>query len=133
MRFDKIKGTLVDFNVLEHVLDDSQHLASWQLELRKHNDDPLELDELILHVQKAGAVDDAKCARELRRSFTDRTEIQPNRIVFHDREEMTELLGVGAKLKEEKIVDHRPGATQSPTAPTETHGRDARATMEVEA
>jgi phenylacetate-CoA ligase len=133
MRFDKIKGTLVDFNVLEHVLDDSQHLASWQLELRKHNDDPLELDELILHVQKAGAVDDAKCARELRRSFTDRTEIQPNRIVVHDSEEMTELLGVGAKLKEEKIVDHRPGATQSPTAPTETHGRDARATMEVEA
>ena len=54
MRFDKIKGTLVDFNVLEHVLDDSQHLASWQLELRKHNDDPLELDELIFHVQKSG-------------------------------------------------------------------------------
>jgi phenylacetate-CoA ligase len=110
MRFDKIKGTLVDFNVLEHVLDDSQHLASWQLELRKHNDDPLELDELILHVQKADAVDDAKCARELRRSFIDRTEIQPNQIVFHDSEEMSQLLGVGAKLKEDKIVDHRPEA-----------------------
>ena len=113
MRFDKIKGTLVDFNVLEHVLDDSQHLASWQLELRKHNDDPLELDELILHVQKANGIDDAKCARELRRSFIDRTEIQPNRIVFHDGEEMTELLGVGAKMKEDKIVDHRPGAVHT--------------------
>jgi len=139
MRFDKIKGTLVDFNVLEHVLDDSQSLASWQLELRKHNDDPLELDELILHVQKVGAVDDAKCARELRRSFTDRTEIQPNRIVFHDGPEMTELLGVGAKLKEEKIVDHRPSGTGvSPVrntnqAETATHGQDARATKEVEA
>jgi len=139
MRFDKIKGTLVDFNVLEHVLDDSQHLASWQLELRKHNDDPLELDELILHVQKAGAVDDAKCARELRRSFIDRTEIQPNRIVFHDSEEMTELLGVGAKMKEDKIVDHRPSGTGvSPVrtndeVKTATHGQDARATKEVEA
>jgi phenylacetate-coenzyme A ligase PaaK-like adenylate-forming protein len=125
MRFDKIKGTLVDFNVLEHVLDDSQHLASWQLELRKHNDDPLELDELILHVHKSDSLDDAKCARELRRCFTDKTEIQPNRIVFHDGAEMSELLGVGAQLKEDKIVDHRPR--------NETHGRDARATtVEVE-
>src|SRR6185436_8505712 len=91
MRFDKIKGTLVDFNVLEHVLDDSQHLASWQLELRKHNDDPLELDELILHYQKADTVDDAKCARELLRYFTASTEIQPNQIVFHDSLEMSQL------------------------------------------
>ena len=112
MRFDKIKGTLVDFNILEHVLDDSQHLASWQLELRKHNDDPLDIDELILHVHKSDSLDDAKCARELRRCFTDRTEIQPNRIVFHDSEEMSQLLGVGAQLKEDKIVDHRPGAAR---------------------
>ena len=110
MRFDKIKGTLVDFNVLEHVLDDSQHLDSWQLELRKHNDDPLELDELILHVHKSDGLDEARCTRELRRRFTDKTEIQPNRIVFHDSEEMSQMLGVGAQLKEDKIVDHRPGA-----------------------
>jgi phenylacetate-coenzyme A ligase PaaK-like adenylate-forming protein len=132
MRFDKIKGTLVDFNVLEHVLDDSQHLDSWQLELRKHNDDPLELDELILHVHKSDSLDDAKCARELRRCFTDKTEIQPNRIVFHDGAEMSELLGIGAKLKEEKIVDHRPGGGGVPPVRTETNGQDAPAIMEVE-
>ncbi len=117
MRFDKIKGTLVDFNILEHVLDDSQQVASWQLELRKHNDDPLELDELILHVQKSNGLEDAKCARELRRCFTDRTEIQPNRIVFHDSEEMSQLLGVGAQLKEDKIVDHRPGNSGTGVSP----------------
>jgi len=133
MRFDKIKGTLVDFNVLEHVLDDSQHLDSWQLELRKHNDDPLELDELILHVHKFDSLDEARCARELRRRFTDKTEIQPNRIVFHDSEEMSQLLGVGAQLKEDKIVDHRPGGTGGPAEQTETHGRDAHATMEAKA
>ena len=108
MRFDKIKGTLVDFNILEHVLDDSPNLDSWQLELRKRNDDPLDIDELILHVHKSGSLDEARCAREVRRCFTDRTEIQPNRIVFHDGQEMSELLGVGAQLKEDKIVDHRP-------------------------
>ena len=124
MRFDKIKGTLVDFNILEHVLDDSQHLASWQLELRKHNDDPLDIDELILHVHKSDSLDDAKCARELRRCFTDRTEIQPNRIVFHDGEEMSHLLGVGAQLKEDKIVDHRPGANHNNGQP---HPEEAKA------
>ena len=131
MRFDKIKGTLVDFNILEHVLDDSQHLDSWQLELRKHNDDPLELDELILHVHKTDSLDEARCARELRRRFTDKTEIQPNRIVFHDSDEMSQLLGIGAQLKEDKIVDHRPGGTGVSPVRTETHGRDARATTEA--
>ena len=110
MRLDKIKGTLVDFNLLEHVLDDERHLDSWQLELRKHNDDPMDLDELILHVHKTDSLGDAECAQELRRCFRTKTEIQPNRIVFHDGEEMSRLLGVGTQLKEEKIVDHRPGA-----------------------
>lgn len=111
MRFDKIKGTLVDFNELEHVLDDAQNLDLWQLELRKHNDDPMDLDELILHVHKTSGLDDAKCVRELRRCFTNRAEVQPNQILFHDTEEMSQMLGIGTKLKEEKIVDHRPGRT----------------------
>src|SRR5688500_1563412 len=52
MQLDKIKGTLVDFNQLEHVLDDASNIGAWQLELRKRNDDPNELDELVLHVHK---------------------------------------------------------------------------------
>jgi phenylacetate-CoA ligase len=129
MRFDKIKGTLVDFNILEHVLDDVQYLASWQLELRKRNDDPHDLDELILHVHKSNSLDDAKCARELRRCFTDRTEIQPNRIIFHDSEEMSQLLGVGTQLKEDKIIDHRPSANNGASANGEVKTEHA---MEVE-
>ncbi len=108
MRLDKIKGTLVDFNVLEHVLDDSTHLDLWQLELCKRNNDPLELDELVLHVHKTDSLDDSKFTQELNRSFVSKTEVQPNRIVFHDREEMATLLGIGTQLKEQKVADHRP-------------------------
>jgi hypothetical protein len=104
------------------------------LELRKHNDDPLDIDELILHVHKSDSLDDAKCARELRRCFTDRTEIQPNRIVFHDSEEMSHLLGVGAQLKEDKIVDHRPqSGTGILPVRTQPNGQEAPATKEVPA
>src|SRR5438093_949524 len=72
MQLDKIKGTLVDFNQLEHVLDDAQNVGSWQLEIRKFNDDPMELDELILHVQKLNDVAEDKLCRELNNRFVER-------------------------------------------------------------
>ena len=108
MQLDKIKGTLVDFNQLEHVLDDAGNIGAWQLELRKRNDDPLEVDELILHVQKINGADDDKLVRDLNSRFVAKTEVHPNRVVFHDAEEMRDLQGVGVQLKEQKIVDHRP-------------------------
>lgn len=108
MQLDKIKGTLVDFNELEHVLDDADNIGAWQLELRKRNDDPLEVDELILHVQIINGADDGRLVRDLNSRFVAKTEVQPNRIVFHNAEEMRDLQGVGVQLKEQKIVDHRP-------------------------
>ena len=80
MSFDKIKGTLVDFNELEHVLDDAPHIGAWQIELRKVNDDPLELDEFILHVQKLNGADEAQLSRELNDRCVSHLEIHPNRI-----------------------------------------------------
>lgn len=106
--FDKIKGTLVDFNELEHLLDDAPHIGAWQVELRKVNDDPLELDELILHVQKLNGADEGRLSRELRERCINHLEIQPNRILFHDADEIRQLQGVGRLLKEEKVADHRP-------------------------
>jgi hypothetical protein len=113
MRMDKIKGTLVDFNELEHLLDDCVHVGAWQIELRKRNDDPLELDELILHVAKHNGVAEAQLARELNERFVAQAEIHPNRITFHSLDEMRELQGVGTELKERKLVDHRPAAQTS--------------------
>ncbi|HWN96788.1 MAG TPA: AMP-binding protein [Methylomirabilota bacterium] len=112
MRMDKIKGTLVDFNELEHMLDDYAHIGAWQIELRKRNDDPLELDELIVHVSKHNGVPEAQLARELNERFVARAEIHPNRIVFHTSDEMRALQGVGSELKERKLVDHRPATAR---------------------
>ena len=108
MQIDKLKGTLVDFNQLEHVLDDAPNVGAWQLELRKCNDDPLELDELVLHVQKLNDVPEDRLSRELNNRFLERTEIRPNRIIYHDADQMRHLLGVGTQLKEQKVIDRRP-------------------------
>jgi phenylacetate-coenzyme A ligase PaaK-like adenylate-forming protein len=120
MQLDKIKGTLVDFNQLEHVLDDVPSVGAWQLEIRKHNDDPMDLDELILHVHKLADVPEDKLRRELNSRFAERTEIHPNQIVFHGADEMRLLQGVGVQLKEQKVIDNRPKPGAAPTpAPVE--------------
>jgi phenylacetate-CoA ligase len=118
MNLDKIKGTLVDLNELEHVLDDAAHVGTWQVELRKVHDDPLELDEIVLHVQKTNGVDETQLRRDLSERCSERIDIHPNRIVFHDAEEMQRLQGVGRLLKEQRIADHRPKSAAGEPAVT---------------
>ena len=108
LSLDKVKGTLVDFNMLEHLLDDQRGIAAWQVELRKLHDDPLEVDEVVLHVAPEGGVSQPELERMVRRRFTEVTELSPNAMVFHSIADMRGLLGVGRLLKEEKLVDHRP-------------------------
>jgi phenylacetate-coenzyme A ligase PaaK-like adenylate-forming protein len=112
MRLDKLKGTLVDFNRLEHVLDDCDQVATWQLEIRKIQDDPLEMDELILHAQKAGNASDDAVRAVLLDHFVAETETHPNRILFHTGDELRRMQGVGSLLKEQRVVDHRPPAVR---------------------
>lgn len=108
MQLGKLKGTLVDFNHLEHVLDNAEHIGTWQLELRKRNDDPLEMDEIILHVAKSDECDDGQLRRMLDERFASEIEVHPNRIEFHNAEELRQMQGVGMLLKEQRLIDHRP-------------------------
>ena len=125
MRLEKLKGTLVDFNRLEHVLDNCEQVATWQLEIRKSHDDPLELDELILHVQKANGESDEAVRDILYERFVSETETHPNRIEFHTDEELRKMQGVGTQLKEQRVVDHRPRADAVVPTVKETHAATA--------
>lgn len=108
LNLDKLKGTLVDFNVLDHLLDDQRGVAAWQIELRKLHDDPLECDEVFLHVASDGKTNESSLRDILVRRFHEVTELTPNAIQFHPMSEMRDMLGIGRLLKEEKIADHRP-------------------------
>ncbi|MEQ1860795.1 MAG: AMP-binding protein [Chthoniobacteraceae bacterium] len=110
MQLGKLKGTLVDFNRLEHVLDDFAHIGAWQIELRKLDDDPLEVDEIVLHVQRLDDTGEEELRRLLNERLATGTELNANRIVFHSGAEMRELQGVGKQLKEQRIADNRPKA-----------------------
>jgi phenylacetate-coenzyme A ligase PaaK-like adenylate-forming protein len=119
VRVDKIKGTLVDFNELEHLLDDCVHVGAWQIELRKRNDDPFDVDELTIHLSKHNGVSETQLTQELNERFAARAEIHPNRISFHTLDEMRALQGVGSELKEVKLIDRR----------NARDGRDSKATL----
>lgn len=108
LHLDKLKGTLVNFNVLEHLLDDQKGIAAWQIELRKRHDDPLDTDEVHLHLAAEAGVREADLKLAVSRRFHEATEITPNALHFHTLAEMRDQLGVGLLLKEEKIADHRP-------------------------
>src|SRR4029079_16828849 len=90
--------------------DDIPSVGTWQVELRKVNDDPLDMDEIILHVHNANGLSDEQLRQQLRDHCYRYLEIHPNRIEFHTNEEMRQLQGVGKLLKEQKVVDHRPAA-----------------------
>ncbi|MGJ8654637.1 MAG: phenylacetate--CoA ligase family protein [Opitutaceae bacterium] len=111
LNLDKLKGTLVDFNKLEHLIEDAPGVGAWQIEIRKHNDDPLDVDELTVHLVPTGEREHLE--ELIRERFQDQVEITPNAIEFHSWEEMRKLQGVGTELKEQKVVDHRPKGKQS--------------------
>jgi len=123
LRLGKIKGTLVNFNELEHLLDDIDAVATWQIELRKRNDDPLAGDEIVVHAVPAARLPKDEAARLIESRFLETTEIRPNRIEFHTPAEMRARHGVGRALKEEKVVDHRAESDFG----TQTHLEPARA------
>lgn len=117
LRIGKIKGSLVNFNTLENLLDNIERIGTWQIELRKHKDDPLEVDEIVVHVAPRGRVAADSLRREIEERFRETTELRPNRIEFHSSEHLRALQGVGRALKEEKVVDHRALATTGSPEP----------------
>ncbi|MDP1581762.1 MAG: AMP-binding protein [Candidatus Didemnitutus sp.] len=127
MRFQKIKGTIMDFNELEHALDDVKGIGSWQIELRKANNDPHELDEIHLHVTQVGDVSEKNLEMALINMLHSQFEVRPNTISFESPEKMRELQKVGVALKEQKVVDNRPSAAQSKPAADNTKLQESKA------
>lgn len=117
LRFQKVKGTIIDFNELEHALDDVRGLGSWQIELRKAHDDPLELDEINIHATRTDGMDEDALRQSITNLLHSHFEIRPNKILFHPPEKIRELQKVGVALKEQKVVDNRPKAVAAPHQP----------------
>lgn len=104
----KVKGTLVNLEDCAVLLGGIPEVEEWQIELRKKDDDPLEVDEMIVHL--AVRDDDTReaIATKIRETFKGRLEVSPNRVEFLALEVMLRKIGMETEMKEKRFVDSRP-------------------------
>jgi len=108
IKLSKIKGTLVNFNNFTYVLSDIEAVTEWQIEIRKKDNDPFEVDELAIYVCVKSGTNCAQLEEEIRRKISLTTEVSPNAVIFLPIEEIVKRLELETASKEKRIVDCRP-------------------------
>ncbi|HEU4417766.1 MAG TPA: AMP-binding protein [Planctomycetota bacterium] len=104
----KVKGTLVNLEDCAMLLGSMPEVEEWQIELRKKDDDPLEVDELTVHLAvKDGCLPEAATQR-VKELFRSRLEVAPNHVQFLGLESMLRKIGMETEMKERRFVDSRP-------------------------
>ena len=108
IHLSKVKGTLVNLSHFAEVLSDIPQVDEWQLEIRKHNNDPFEVDEMVVYVTVKAGVDQSSLSQSIKDKLTGATEVAPNEINFISLPEMVKRLELETANKEKRILDSRP-------------------------
>ena len=104
--FTKVKGTLVNLNAFFGLLN-IKEIEEWQGEIKKKNNDPYELDELVVYIAPGKNINFLKLKSKLKNLLKEKLEITPE-IVKMDLNKLLEKLGMETELKEKRIIDNRP-------------------------
>lgn len=111
IKLSKIKGALVNLNTLEHLLDDKEEIDEWQIEIVKKNNDPYEVDELVLYVSLLKEIDRGEFLTRLNQEVFPAAEVSFNQINFVSSKEMRRRIEIESAVKAKKIVDKRGSAS----------------------
>ncbi|MBI3602728.1 MAG: AMP-binding protein [Candidatus Omnitrophica bacterium] len=106
--FSKIKGTLVNLSHFEEVLNDIADIDEWQIEIRKHNNDPFDSDELVIYITPKKPVNESSFTQMVKDKIISATEVGPNEIKLIPLDEMVRRLELETANKEKRILDIRP-------------------------
>jgi phenylacetate-CoA ligase len=104
----KVKGTLVNLEDCAMLLGSMPEVEEWQIELRKKDDDPLEVDELTVHLALRSGSEPEQAAARVRDMFHARLELTPNHVRFLELDSMLKKIGMETEMKERRFVDCRP-------------------------
>ena len=108
LQLSKIKGTLVNLNHFYTVMDNIAIIDDWQLEIKKKNDDPFDVDEFVIHVCVLKECSQEDLSQNIKKKICEATEVAPNAVHFVSRAEMVNRLQLETANKERRIVDNRP-------------------------
>lgn len=108
VKFDKVKGTLVDLNNFYTVMPEFSQLDEWQVVLQTNAETMI--DELVINVsfKKGAAGKEKQLVAGLQQHIATRMEIAPNAINVMTPDAISRALGMETQLKEKRIVDLRP-------------------------
>jgi len=108
VRFDKVKGTLVDLNQFYTIMPEYQDIDEWQVILQRNPD--TRIDDMIINVsaRKGKKVPEKNLVEDLSRYIQEKMEIAPSSIVVMTPDAITQSLGMEKELKEKRILDLRP-------------------------
>ena len=107
MQLTKIRGTLIDLNMFLPSMAEVKEVIEWQLIVKKRNDDPLDLDELVLCIAIEPGVDAESLRTRLGHKLLTETEVSPNLIEVLPLETLQRNLGLDTQMKELRIRDVR--------------------------
>jgi len=102
----KVKGELVNLNGFYTMMHQIPEVEEWQVEIKKKNDDPYDLDELLIHVSLKSDTDHKSVTAIMRDLIKKEMFIGPE-IVTHSLEDLIDMLGLERELKEKRIIDRR--------------------------
>ncbi|MBU7017246.1 MAG: AMP-binding protein [Theionarchaea archaeon] len=104
----KVKGTLINLNAFFPLMMGHRDVLEWQVEMRKRNNDPYDLDEIYLYITPQPGIDAVGLKADLREKILREMEVSPNEIIIVELKELLKRLGMETELKEKRIVDNRP-------------------------
>ena len=105
-KYAKVKGTLINLNLLYGILMGHKDVDEWQIEIKKKNNNPYEVDEFIVYIAPNKKAKAAELKLQLQKHIYAEIEITPE-IIIKDLDELLEMLGMETELKEKRIVDRR--------------------------
>jgi len=108
IQLSKVKGTLVNLSHFTEVLNDVPQVDEWQLEIRKHKNDPYEVDEMVVYITAQAGANQSALSQVIKDKLTGATEVSPNEIKFIPLAEMVKRLELETANKEKRILDSRP-------------------------
>lgn len=105
--FQKVKGELVNLNLLFGLLSGNKKIEEWQIEVRKVNDDPFDLDELIVHIAPKDKTNTKDLISNISKDVKAELGITA-KVNITTLEDIVKKLKFDTEVKELRIVDNRP-------------------------
>ncbi|MHA1684024.1 MAG: phenylacetate--CoA ligase family protein [Promethearchaeota archaeon] len=107
VKFDKVKGTLIDLNQFYTIMPEFEGVDEWQVILQRGES---LIDEIIINVsaKKGKKFNEREFINNLTQHIKEKMEISPNAVRLLTPDAMSRALGMETQLKEKRIMDMRP-------------------------